>query len=74
MFSIKQKQEIAEAVERVLLSFEHPEMPTERPEFTLNVNGKESWSWAEIRPNWTYNVDNPPSINPWNEKQEDTNE
>ncbi len=51
MFSAKEKQKIAEAVEKVLLSFNHPEMPKEKPDFKLHVNGKEDWSWADIEPN-----------------------
>lgn len=67
MFSIKEKQFIAQQVENLLLSFQHPEMPTEKPTFTLHVSGKESWSWAEIKPNWTFGLTNPPSVNPFNE-------
>ena len=69
MFSVAQKQQIAGAVEQVLLSFKHPEMPTEKPKFTLRVYGKKDWSWAEITPNWTFNKENPPSINPHNEQR-----
>lgn len=68
MFSIEEKQQIAGAIEKILLSFKHPEMPTEKPEFTLRVDGKEDWSWAEIKPNWTYNDQNSTSVNPHNEK------
>ena len=69
MFSLAQKQKIADAVERLLLSIEHPEMPTEKPEFMLHINGKESWSWADIQPNWKFDDKNKPSINPYNEMQ-----
>ena len=67
MFSMKQKAEISEQVEKMLLSFNHPEMPNEKPEFTLSVKGKESWSWAEIEPNWHFNDQNKPNVNPFNE-------
>jgi len=67
MFSIKQKQHIAEEIEKLLLSLNHPEMPKEKPIFTLRVEGKESWSWAEIKPNHTFDINNPPKINPFNE-------
>jgi len=67
MFSVDQKKQIAEAVEKTLLSFNHPEMPTERPSFKLHVDGKESWSWADIEPNWTYE-NREPGINPHNER------
>ena len=68
MFSLDQKKEISEAVEKVLLSFNHPEMPTENPDFTLSIKGKESWSWAEIKPNWTFGEENKPGVNPHNEQ------
>ena len=48
MFSTKAKQKIAEEIEKLLLSFNHPEMPTEKPSFELHVDGKESCSWADI--------------------------
>ena len=67
MFSKEQKIKIAEEVEKMLLSFDHPEMPKVSPEFVLRVNGKEVWSWAEIKPNWIYE-DKDPGINPWNEE------
>jgi len=50
MFSAKEKQMIAAAVEKVLLEIDHPEMPKERPSFKLHVDGKEMWSWADIEP------------------------
>lgn len=67
MFSMEQKQEIAAKVEELLLALNHPEMPDAKPGFTLSVKGAESWSWAEIRPNWTFNRDNPPGVNFFNE-------
>jgi hypothetical protein len=54
MFSPKEKKQIAEAVEKVLLSMDHREMPKEKPNFTLHVWGAESWSWADIIPNWKH--------------------
>jgi len=68
MYSKAEKIKIAEAVEKVLLSFDHPEMPKERAVFKLHVEGKESWSWADIEPNWVYKHKSP-SVNPWNEKE-----
>lgn len=66
MFSKQQKIEIAKAVEWILLSFNHPEMPKEKPEFRLHVAGKESWSWADIEPNWHFEG-KAPGVNPWSE-------
>ncbi len=72
MFSVAEKQKIAEAVESVLLEICHPEMPEEMPVFSLHVVGKEGWSWADILPNWTYEyVEHPIKPNPWNEKARD---
>ena len=65
MFSLKEKQEIAAKVEEILLSYNHPEMPKEKPRFHLRVDGKEGWSWADIDPNWIYE-DKKPGVNPWN--------
>ena len=66
MFSIKEKQWLAGEIEKLLLSLKHPEMPTETPSFKLHVDGKESWSWADIAPNWTFK-DAAPTGNRWNE-------
>lgn len=67
MFSLEQKQKISAEVEKLLLSFDHPEMPQEKPKFILNVYGKEDLSWAKIEPNWTFNEENKPGMNPHNE-------
>lgn len=66
MFSVQEKQHIAREIERLLLELNHPEMPKVNPKFSLHVDGKESWSWADIQPNWTFN-ENPPTVNPFNE-------
>ena len=68
MFSVKEKQWLSAEIEKLLLSLDHPEMPKEKPSFSLHIDGKESWSWADIKPNWTFTPDNPVSIpNDWNE-------
>ena len=54
MFSTKEKQKIAETVEWILLSLNHPEMPKEKVNFKLHVDGKEDWSWADIIPNYQH--------------------
>ncbi len=64
MFSIAEKQHIANVVEQELLRLKHPEMPTQQPMFTLHVEGAESWSWADIQPNWMHH---PSKQNEWNE-------
>ena len=68
MFSVPQKRQISQAVEKVLLDLHHPEMPVEKPRFHLRVEGAESWSWADIEPNWTFNDAHKPSINLFNEQ------
>ena len=68
MFSMEQKKQIADAVEKLLLSFDHPEMPKDQVSFTLHVEGENSWSWADIKPNWTFNDLRQPSVNPHNER------
>ena len=66
MFSMQQKRDISEAVQKVLRDTNHPELPDSEIDFELHVQGSESWSWAKIRNNGA--VTNP-SINPHNEKQ-----
>ena len=51
MFSPEEKHKIAEALEWILLSLNHPEMPKEKVNFILHVDGKEDWSWTDIKPN-----------------------
>jgi hypothetical protein len=70
MFSMAEKRHIAEVIEKILLDLKHPEMPTERPLFRLNVQGKECWSWAEIEPNWTFDKGSL-QVNKWNEVARD---
>ena len=60
MFSMQEKKHIAEKIEELLLSLNHPEMPKEKPIFHLHIEGKESWSWADIKPNWTFSEENKP--------------
>ncbi len=67
MFSIRQKREIAEAVQKILRDTNHPELPDGEISFHLHVDGKESWSWADIKNNGA--IKNP-DINPWNELQD----
>ena len=63
---MEEKKKIASVIEKTLLELNHPEMPKEKPSFTIHVDGKESWSWADIKPNWTFE-NNPPGVNTWNE-------
>lgn len=68
MFSVQQKREIADAVQRILRATDHPELPAapEEIRFLLHVDGAEAWSWADIRNNGAVTA---PGVNPWNELQ-----
>ncbi len=67
MFSMQEKKHIADEIEKLLIGLNHPEMPKEKSTFHLHVDGKESWSWADIKPNWTFSQENRPGMNPFNE-------
>ncbi len=67
MFSIRQKHEIAAAVQKILRETNHPELPKGEIQFLLHVSGAESWSWADIQNN---GVVKSPDMNPWNEQQD----
>ena len=67
MFSIRQKRAIADAVQRILRSTAHPELPTGEIQFSLHVEGSTPVSWADIRNN---GVAIEPDANPWNEAQD----
>lgn len=67
MFSVRQKREIADAVQKILRATNHPELPEGEISFQLHVNGAESWSWANIRNNSAVGQ---PNVNPWNESQD----
>jgi hypothetical protein len=69
MFSVRQKREIADAVQQILRATNHPELPTGEIQFHLHVNGAESWSWADIKNNEAVQQ---ASVNPWNEQQDPT--
>ena len=64
MFSIAQKRDISDKVQQLLRDTNHPELPEDEIHFHLHVDGKESWSWADIKNNGTIIV---PQVNPWNE-------
>ena len=67
MFSKEEKRKIADGIEKILLDLKHPEMPDKNPMFRIHIDGKESWSWAELEPNWTFKSGKPMGINPFNE-------
>lgn len=68
MFSIRQKREISDAVQKILRATNHPELPSAGEiKFSLHVDGAESWSWADIVNNGAITE---PGVNPWNESQD----
>ena len=65
MFSIQQKRDISDAVQKILRATNHPELhPTDEIRFNLHVDGAESWSWADIQNNGAVGT---PGMNPHNE-------
>lgn len=67
MFSVRQKREISDAIQKILRDTNHPELPISEIQFYIQIAGAESWSWAEIRNNGA--VTNP-GVNPHNEAQD----
>lgn len=67
MFSVRQKREIADAVQKILRATDHPELPAGEIQFRLHVDGAEDWSWAVVQNNGA--VGNP-GVNPHNEMQD----
>lgn len=71
MFSVRQKREIADSVQRILRETNHPELPDDEIRFTLVVEGAEAWSYAVIENNgFVVN----PNVNPHNEWMDVQNE
>lgn len=65
MFSVQQKRDISDAVQKILRATHHPELPTTGEiTFNLKVVGAESWSWADIKNNGAVGD---PGVNPHNE-------
>jgi len=63
----KTKREISEAVQKILRDTNHPELPNSEINFSLHVNGAESWSWADIYNNGAIDK---PGVNIHNELQD----
>jgi hypothetical protein len=64
MFSVQQKRDISDAVQKILRATDHAELGDDEIKFILHVDGAESWSWADIANNGA--VGNP-GMNPHNE-------
>lgn len=65
MFSVQQKRDISDAVQKILRETNHAELPTTGEiEFHLRVEGAADWSYAAIRNNGAVGD---PGVNPHNE-------
>ena len=68
MFSIRQKREISDKIQKILRDTNHPELPNDEIIFTIHVTGADPvWSWADIRNNGAVTD---PSSNMHNELQD----
>lgn len=65
MFSIRQKREISDGIQRLLRATNHPELPEGEIQFSIHIKGADPrWSWADIENNGAVTE---PSMNPHNE-------
>jgi hypothetical protein len=67
MFSVQQKRDLAEKIQKAIRETNHPELPQGEIKFHIHIDGAESWSWADIENNGSVIT---PGVNPWNEMQE----
>lgn len=67
MFSVNQKREIADEIQKILRATNHPELPKGEIQFKIHIDGAEAWSWADIQNNGAVVA---PGVNPWNEAQD----
>lgn len=67
MFSVRQKREIADAVQKILRDTGHPELPEGEISFHLHIDGSSLWSWADILNNSAVTI---PNVNLHNEAQD----
>lgn len=67
MFSVRQKREISDKIQKILRETDHPELPEDEISFNIHVNGKQEWSWADIQNNGAVLI---PGIRQFNEDQD----
>ena len=67
MFSVREKRLIADKVQELLRSTDHPELPKGEIKFVLEVWGEQDWSWTRISNNAAVFI---PDVNPHNESQD----
>ena len=66
MFSVQQKRDISDAIQKILRGTNHPELPEGEISFWIHIEGEEPWMFANIRNNGAVTE---PAINPWNEQE-----
>jgi len=66
MFSVVQKREISDKIQKIIRDTDHPELPNGEVSFHIHINGAENWSWADIENNEAVKS---PSVNEFNEMQ-----
>lgn len=71
MFSVRQKRDISDKIQKILRDTNHPELPEGEISFTIHVTGSSSRSWAQIQNNGAVET---PSVNPHNEAQDVSDE
>ena len=74
MFSLRQKQDISNKIQKILRETGHPELPDDEIKFLIHVEGERSWSWADIRNNGYFTEENKPGVNPHNEMMDSESE
>jgi len=64
MFSVRQKREISDGIQKLIRATDHPELPVDEIKFSIHIMGEEEWCFAIIENNGSVTD---PGINPWNE-------
>ena len=62
MLSVQDKKKISEKIQEILHEIKDSELPEGEIKFLLHVDGKEAWSWANIRNFSDRNTDVPISL------------
>lgn len=67
MFSVRQKREIANKIQKIIRETNHPELPMGEIRFKIHIEGGHYLSWANIENNGAVLS---PGVNPHNERQD----
>ena len=68
MFSVRQKREISDKIQKILRETNHPELPTGEIKFAIHIEGATQMSWALIENNGAVIT---PSVNSHNKMMDD---